>query len=613
MHFLDIIICHSEQLNSLSSHRVSASGREARSRARTGVLHLGEDQMSLRSLAGSALSSRVAVGVAGAAAVLLVAASTSGPASAVSTDQSYWVPVDKQLVVRGHGFGHGHGMSQYGAYGAAQQGLTYKQILDFYYPGTTWSEVKGEVRVLITADTTSDLVVSPAAGLTLRDRGDGTTYPLPTLDGVKRWRLSVSNGKTVVGYLTDTWRRWSPDGKKTLTGDGEFFADGPLTLWTPSGAKTYRGTLRSASPSSGSADRDTVNVLSMDAYVKGVIPYEMPASWATEAVRAQAVAARTYAAWSRAQNPKRYYQICDTTSCQVYGGVNGEDSRSNAAVDATARQILTYGGKPAFTQFSASSGGWTAAGSVPYLPAKEDPYDGFSGNYVHDWQVTVDAGRLEKAYPAIGTLQRIQVVRRDGNGDWRGRVWSIVLDGTDADRTMSGDSFRWMFGLRSSWFTIDPTPIMERYSKVGTTVLGGVRSAEYAVPKGSAQKFDKGKIFYSRTTGARELFGPVLAGYRDAGGPRGRLGLPVTGVQVRDNGVRAKFVGGVIYSREKTGTVAVLGKIAERYLDEGGVGSDLGWPVRSNVAITRGERADFEHGWIKWFSDTKTTKVRITS
>ena len=569
--------------------------------------------MSLRSLAGSALSSRVATGVAGVVAALLVVASTSGPATAVSTDQSYWVPVDKQLVVRGHGFGHGHGMSQYGAYGAAQKGLTYRQILDFYYPGTSWSEVKGEVRVLITADTTRDLVVSPAAGLMVRDRGDGTTYALPTIDGVKRWRLDVADGKTIVQYLTDKWRRWNPAGKRTLAGDGELFADGPLTLWTPSGSKTYRGTLRAASPSSGSADRDTVNVLSMDAYLKGVVPYEMPASWAGEAVRAQAVAARTYAAWSRAQNPKRYYQICDTTSCQVYGGVGGEDPRSNAAVDATARQMLTYGGKPAFTQFSASSGGWTAAGSVPYLPAKEDPYDGFSGNYVHDWQVSIDARRLEKAYPAIGTLQRIRVVSRDGNGDWGGRVWSVVLDGTDADRTMSGDSFRWMFSLRSSWFTIEPTAIMQRYSKVGTSVLGRVRSAEYAVPRGSAQKFDRGRIFYSRATGARELFGPVLTGYGKAGGARGRLGLPVTGVQARGDGVRAKFVGGVIYSQEKTGTVAVLGKIAERYLDEGGLESRLGWPVRSNVATRRGERADFERGWIKWFSDTRTTKVRIRS
>ncbi|MGZ5417500.1 MAG: SpoIID/LytB domain-containing protein [Nocardioides sp.] len=569
--------------------------------------------MRARSLAGSGLSSRVAAGAVGVLATALVAAAAP-PAAAVTTDQSYWVPVDKRIVVHGHGFGHGHGMSQYGAYGAALQGLTHKQILDFYYPGTSWSQVKGKVRVLITADSTADLVVSPAPGLTLRDRGDGATYELPDLEGVKRWRLNVQDGRTVVGYLTDKWNRFAPGDKETLTGDGEFFADGALTLWTPAGSRSYRGVLRAASPSSGSRDRDTVNVLSMDNYVKGVIPAEMPASWATEAVKAQAVAARTYASWSRAQNASRYYQICDTTSCQVYGGVGGEDPRANAAVTATAKQVLTYDGKPAFTQFSASSGGWTSAGSVPYLPAKADPYDGHERNPVHEWETTVDAGRLEKAYPAIGTLRRIRVVERDGNGDWRGRVWDIVLDGSKADRTMSGDSFRWMFGLRSSWFTIEPTPIMARYSEVGgSTILGDVKSAEYAVPRGSAQKFDKGRIFYSRATGARELFGTVLAGYKDAGGPSGRLGLPTTGVQPRKDGVRAKFVGGVIFSSERTGTVAVTGKIAKRYLAEGGLKSDLGWPVRGNVATTRGERADFEHGFIKWFAESRTTKVRVTS
>ena len=142
---------------------------------------------------------------------------------------------------------------------------------------------------------------------------------------------------------------------------------------TPSGNRTYRGALRSATPVPGGTARDTVNVLTMDDYVRGVIPTEMPASWQPEAVKAQAVAARTYATWSRSQYPTRYYQICDTSYCQVYGGLGAEDARSNAAVTATARQILTYDGKPAFTQFSSSSGGWTSAGSVPYLAAKRRP------------------------------------------------------------------------------------------------------------------------------------------------------------------------------------------------------------------------------------------------
>ena len=547
------------------------------------------------------------------AATVVVAGAISGPADAVSTDQSYWAPVDKRVVVRGHGYGHGHGMSQYGAQGAALEGKSYKEIVDFYYPSTSWSKMRGLVRVLITADTTTDVVVSPVGGLTLRDRGDRQTYKLPDINGVKRWRLNVKDGDTVVDYLTNQWRRYKPGGKAALVGDGEFFAASPITLWTPSGSRAYRGILRSASPSVNSAARDTVNVLSMNRYVMGVVPYEMPASWHPEAVKAQAVAARTYATWSRNQNRGRYYQICDTTACQVYGGASGEDSRSNRAVEATSRQILTYAGEPAFTQFSSSSGGWTSAGSVPYLPAKKDPYDGWSGNPVHDWSISIDAGQFERSYPSLGTLRRIRVVNRDGNGDWGGRVNSVVLDGTRNDVTISGDSFRWAFGLRSNWFTIDPTPIISRWTSIGGTQspLGQVESKEYRVTNGAAQVFDRGRIFYSPRTGARELYGPILARYRRLGGPGSDLGLPRTAVKEKSTGHRATFQGGVVYSNRATGTVPLIGRIAKRYLRYGGVTSDLGWPTGTNFNIPRGERADFEHGYIAYFKDTNTTRVRV--
>lgn len=533
---------------------------------------------------------------------------TASSPGAVSIDQSYWVPVDKQLVVRGHGFGHGHGMSQYGAEGAARQGLDYSQILAFYYPGTTPAQVHGRVRVLITEDTTSDLVVAPTDGLTLRDRGDGQTYRLPDIPGLRRWRLRVApDHHTVVRYKTRHWHAWAtPDGKKELVGDGEFSADGPLTLFTPSGRHDYRGVLRSASPRRGSAKRDTVNVLSMDEYVKGVVPAEMPASWEPAAVRAQAVAARTYGAWSRAQHPHRYYQICDTSSCQVYRGVDGEDPRSNDAVDATSGEILTYDGKAAFAQFSSSDGGWTSAGSVPYLPAKADPYDDYAGNPVHDWSRTVDANRLEDAYPSIGRLRRIEVVERDGNGDWEGRVEHAVLDGTRADATVTGDTLRWVLGLRSDWFTIDPTPIMARWHKIGgdTSKLGRVTSREYGVRHGSSQKFAHGRIYYSRRTGAHELYGAVLDAYRAAGGPKSRLRLPVTRVQKRRPGVRAKFQGGVVYASPATGAQVLIGKVGRRYRQLHGVFGYLGWPTRGNYETATGERADFQHGSMTWSART---------
>lgn len=412
--------------------------------------------MRTRSSAGRGLGGRATAVVTCVLSALATVGVLAPRVSAVSVNQTFGVPEDRMLTVHGRGFGHGHGMSQYGARGAAEQGLTHREILEFYYPGTEWGEVRGLVRVLITADTTRDLVVSPAPRLRVRDLGSRTTYPLPEIPDVKRWRLEVEDGRAVVDYLTDSWHRWLPEGVEGLTGDAQFRARGPLTLWTPAGPVRYRGTLRAASPAPGSADRDTVNIVSLDTYVQGVIPAEMPPSWHPEAVRAQAVAARTYASWSRGENRDRYYQICDTTACQVYGGVDAEHPASNAAVAQTSRQILTHEGAPAFTQFSSSSGGWTSAGSRPYLVAQPDPYDEHAANPVHAWQVRVDARRLERTYPAIGRLQRIQVVSRDGNGEWQGRVWSLVLDGSKADRTITGDSFRWLYGLRSSWFTFAP-------------------------------------------------------------------------------------------------------------------------------------------------------------
>lgn len=120
------------------------------------------------------------------------------------------VPGDSWVVLRGHGWGHGHGMSQYGAGGAAAAGLTWQQILDFYYPGTRRGAATGEIRVLLTGDTTPDLVVRHQPGLQLV--AGGTTTVLP--DGVTdQWRLALTprgprlqRRDTAAGTL-----RWRPD------------------------------------------------------------------------------------------------------------------------------------------------------------------------------------------------------------------------------------------------------------------------------------------------------------------------------------------------------------------------------------------------------------------
>ena len=189
--------------------------------------------------------------------------------------------------------------------------------------------------------------------------------------------------------------------------------------------------------------------MTLDDYVKGVVPAEMPASWSPEAVQAQAVAARTYAAWSRGAVPRPLLPDLRHLLLPGLRRLRRRGPAANAAVDATRGQILTYGGQPAFTQFSASSGGWTSAGSVPYLPRKGDPYDDWTGNPVHDWSVKVSATHGSRsAYPGIGDLKHEITARRSRRvaaAEWR----RARRSGTS---TLSGGTFRVTVGLRSSWF-----------------------------------------------------------------------------------------------------------------------------------------------------------------
>ena len=363
--------------------------------------------------------------------------------------KSWDVPGRASITVKGHGYGHGHGLSQYGALGAARQGVGYRRIVDFYYPRTKWALAGGAVKVLISADTSSDVVVSARGGLSVRSLASGKSWNLAGVNrDAKRWRiLPVGNRRSEIGYLTGRWHSW-----RVVAGEAQFAAGGkPMRLHLPGSSVRYRGVLRSTAP--GGTRRDTVNILPLDSYLKGVLPREVPALWPQQAVRAQAIAARTYAAYERAHPIARHYQICDTAQCQVYGGRSAEHPGSTRAVEATARRILTSRGKPAFTQFAASSGGWTSAGSFPYLPAKRDPWDGFSGNPYHSWRVRLDDRDLERRWPVIGDLRNIETVGRDGNGQWGGRVGTVRLRGSQGRVSVSGDDFPYLMGLRSTWFT----------------------------------------------------------------------------------------------------------------------------------------------------------------
>lgn len=371
--------------------------------------------------------------------VLALAALALVPAGAAGSAAEERGPGSVRL--EGRGFGHGKGLSQYGAKEAAEDGRTYRQILGFYYPGTRWGRAGGRMRVLITADTTSDVDVRARSGLAVRSVGSGRSWPLDR-GGAQRWRIVAADGGTVsrVEYLTNRWHT-----ERDVRGEAELSAGGrPIALVTPSGVTRYRGVLRSAVPASGSG-RDTVNLVPLEDYLRGVVPQEVPALWHPQAVRAQAVAARTYAAFERGSEGL----ICDTSHCQVYGGASAEHEASDRAIRATRREVLEHRGEPAFTQFSASNGGWSVQGGFRYLPAQQDPWDSYPR-----WDDEVRATEIEAAFPTIGDFQQLRVRERDGNGAWGGRVLRLRLVGSSGRVGLTGEEFRSRFGLRSSWFRV---------------------------------------------------------------------------------------------------------------------------------------------------------------
>ncbi|MFL6027104.1 MAG: SpoIID/LytB domain-containing protein [Friedmanniella sp.] len=397
---------------------------------------------SVRGRTGRLLGTAVALSLLSASALLAPPAALADSSVAAKSGS---------FTIRGAGFGHGHGMSQYGAYGAARQGLSWKQILAFYYPKTTVSAMPSgtTIKVWLTADSDNDLRVKPAAGLKLSD-ASGHSYLLPTGPAYTGWRVTRSGSGYRLSYRTTSG---SYKVQTTPLSDSTWsFSSSAkvLTLTLPSGGnKQYRGSLALVKRGSGGR---TVNTVLLEDYVRAVVPVEMPTSWLADAVRVQAVAARSYAVRTRDFSDYSGYDICDTSTCQVYGGKSRENAAGNAAVKATAGAVLTYQGKVALTQFASSNGGALAAGNLPYLVGKPDPYDGVVTSQA--WTRTIKASAIATAWPSVGTVQKLQVTSRDGSGSWGGRVEKITITGSKGSVTVAGSTFQYRFGLRSSLYTV---------------------------------------------------------------------------------------------------------------------------------------------------------------
>jgi stage II sporulation protein D len=344
--------------------------------------------------------------------ILALALASAGPAGAGTT-----------FLVDGRGWGHGIGMSQYGARGFAESGWGYERILRHYYRGTEIRAIAPRpVRVLL-LEKKATLVVS-------------STKPFKVVD---------ARGKT---------RKLKPGPQRLRVGK---IAAARLPLRYAAGAapleldgKAYRGELLVHRVGK---KLTVVNRLPLDRYLRGVVPWEMPDDWHPEALKAQAVVARSYALATL--KPGNLYDLYADTRSQVYGGIEAEAESTNLAIGATAGRVVWWNGRVATTFYHSTSGGrtvsieeaWPKASPVPYLVGVPDPHDVISKH--HRW------GPVRLAPGAVGKQLRLRgvrdlLVRRGASG----RVAAVTVKLRSGVRVLDPTDVRRALGLRSTWFSV---------------------------------------------------------------------------------------------------------------------------------------------------------------
>jgi len=339
-------------------------------------------------------------------------------------------------VVRGHGFGHGVGMSQYGAYGYAKHGKDYRFILAHYYTGTTIGELTAPRVVRVLLDISGgDVGFSGAAGACGKALDPARDYEAHR-DG-SRVKLRSSAGK----LLADCGRKLRAAGK------------GRIAI---AGVGTYRGALEVVPTDSDPGSLNVVNALAVDQYVKGVIPNESPPSWPQAELRAQAVAARSFAL--SVDVGGNGFGLYDDTRSQVYKGLESETAATDEAASATKGQVVTYGGKIAETYFSACSGGHTESvqnvffGSpVPYLVGVPDPYDYYCP--LHNWTLRFSGPEISSKLSGYldGRLKKVVVTKRGTSP----RIILAKLYGTSGVTEVRGDELESALGSYSDWMSFE--------------------------------------------------------------------------------------------------------------------------------------------------------------
>ena len=415
------------------------------------------------------------------------------------------------VIIRGHGNGHGRGLSQYGSLGwATKLGASWQDILNFYYGGSgrviaplTEADASAtpggfmSVR-LQTLDTRPTSVISDnitaswtgAAGLygglvarTVSNNvydiyGSATATCAADTDSPKGFTLIGDNVPGPIDFVSAQGSVPTAVAPTDLLG----VCEPPTTTYKTGRIRYYRGSIRSTIDILG--NRRTVNILNAESYLRGVVPRESPAGWGDiagglgmNALRAQSVAARSY---SLSEARYSYAKTCDTEDCQVYGGAALrnvgsktssviEDRRTDQAIADTAGYVIKDSRNSIMrTEFTSSNGGRTAGGQ---FPAQIDNGDIAADAVLQSWSRLLSATDLQKAFPAIGVFTSITTAHDGLGGDWNGYTTSVVITGTAGSVTRTGWQFRNDFDLNSPWYETFPVAAADTASPPVGSIL----------------------------------------------------------------------------------------------------------------------------------------------
>jgi stage II sporulation protein D len=321
---------------------------------------------------------------------------------------------------------------------------------------------------------------------------------------------SLSNGAALLSAETGSLEITSSGGKLDI--NGLSFPLEPVRVDAGESVFSFRGHryrgYMVVYPAEGNG-LEAVNRVDMETYLKGVLPAEMPSKWPMEALKAQAVAARTYALYQMAQNDNGRFHMLSNTIDQVYTGINSFNERTGCAVDETSGLVLTYENRIIKAYYHSTSGSRTEdneavfpEGKLPYLKSVTCRYDGESPHYRWSYSLTFHeiAGRLAHAGFKFGKIRGISIKSFTRSG----RARAIAVKTGSGREIIKATEFRKALGpvkIKSTWF---------RLRRSGDTVIfkgrgfgHGVGMCQWGAYGMAKKKFDFRKILAHYYPGAK--------------------------------------------------------------------------------------------------------------